>query len=89
MDGKYHDGDAWLTATLDTPKPDCVVQLVELNDSPRSGDVVLFAAEGWAFGGTEKGGHGGLLAHEIIVPWIIAGPGLPAKSSITAARTVT
>ncbi len=88
MDGEYHDADAWLAATLDTPKPDCVVQLIELNDSPRSGDIVLFAADGWAFGGAEKGGHGGLLNHEIIVPWIWAGPGLPAKSSITAARTV-
>ena len=88
MDGKHHDADAWLAATLDTPKPDCVVQLIEMNDSPRSGDIVLFAADGWAFGGTEKGGHGGLLAHEIIVPWIWAGPGLPAKSSITAGRTV-
>ncbi len=88
MNGEYHDADAWLAATLDTPKPDCVVQLIELNDSPRSGDIVLFAADGWAFGGTEKGGHGGLLRHEIIVPWIWAGPDLPAKSSITAARTV-
>ncbi len=88
MDGEYHDADAWLAATLDTPKPDCVPQLIELNDSPRSGDIVLFAADGWAFGGTEKGGHGGLLRHEIIVPWIWAGPDLPAKSSITAARTV-
>ncbi|MDY7010831.1 MAG: alkaline phosphatase family protein, partial [Planctomycetota bacterium] len=88
MDGEYHDADAWLAATLETPKPDCVVQLIELNDSPRSGDIVLFAADGWALGGTEKGGHGGLLRHEIIVPWIWAGPSLPAKSSITAARTV-
>ncbi|MCK4626948.1 MAG: alkaline phosphatase family protein, partial [Phycisphaerae bacterium] len=88
IDGEYHDADTWLAATLDTPKPDCVVQLIELNDSHRSGDIVLFAADGWAFGGTEKGGHGGLLRHEIIVPWIWAGPGLPAKSSITAARTV-
>ncbi len=88
MNGNYHDADAWLAVTLDTPKPDCVVQLIELNDSPRSGDIVLFAADGWDFGGAEKGGHGGLLRHEIIVPWIWAGPGLPAKSSITAARTV-
>jgi predicted AlkP superfamily phosphohydrolase/phosphomutase len=88
MDGEYHDADTWLAATLDTPKPDCIVQLIELNDSPRSGDIVLFAADGWAFGGAEKGGHGGLLQHEIIVPWIWAGPGLPAKSSISAARTV-
>jgi hypothetical protein len=88
VDGGYHSADAWLAATLDTPKPDAVPQLVELNDSPRNGDVTLFAADGWAFAGGEKGGHGGLLAHEIIVPWIWAGPDLPAKASITGARTV-
>jgi len=88
MDGGHHGGDAWLTATAGTRRPDLVVQLIELNDSPRSGDVVLFAADGWALGGDEKGGHGGLLRHEIVVPWVWAGPGLPAKASISVARTV-
>ncbi|MHC4718598.1 MAG: hypothetical protein ACYS5V_16635, partial [Planctomycetota bacterium] len=88
MDNHYHDGRAWLAATLDTGKPDCVAQLVELNDSHRSGDIVLFASDGWALGGCEKGGHGGLLSHEIIVPWVWAGPGLPAGGRITGARTV-
>jgi len=88
MDGEHHDADVWLTATLETPKPDVVPQLAELNDSPRNGDMTLFARDGWAFAGGEKGGHGGLLRHEIIVPWLWAGPELPAKSAITAARTV-
>ncbi len=88
MDGKHHDADAWLAATLDTPKPDCVVQLVELNDSPRAGDIMLFAADGWDFAPGDRGGHGGLLRHEIVVPWVWAGPGLPRGAAITAARTV-
>ncbi len=88
MDGGYHEAGAWLRASLNTPHPDAVVQLVELNDSPRSGDVVLFAADGWDFTGSDRGGHGGLLRREILVPWIWAGPDLPAKTSIRAARTV-
>jgi len=88
MDGNYHDGRAWLMATLDTPKPDCVPQIIELMDSHRSGDIVLFAADGWGLCGNDKGGHGGLLRHEIIVPWVWAGPGLPAAARITGARTV-
>ena len=88
IDGAYHDADAWLAATVDTPKPDCVPQLIELNDSHRSGDVVLFAADGWDFGRSNRGGHGGLLRHEIIVPWVWAGPDLPAGASIPVARTV-
>lgn len=88
MDGGYHDSAAWLAATLNTPRPDCVVQLAELNDSPRSGDIALFAADGWDFTGSDRGGHGGLLRREIVVPWIWAGPGLPPKATLEGARTV-
>jgi len=88
MNGEYHDADAWLAATLHTAKPDCVAQLIELNDSPRSGDIMLFAEDGWAFSPGEKGGHGGLLRHEIVVPWLCAGPGLPAGAVVDGARTV-
>ncbi len=88
MDGQHHDAEAWLRATLDTDRPDVVVQLAELNDSPRSGDIVLFSADGWDFSRVEVGGHGGLLRHEIVVPWIWAGPGLPAGTTIKGARTV-
>jgi len=88
MDGKHHDAAAWLAASLDTPHPDAVVQLIEMNDSPRSGDVVLFAADGWDFTGRDAGGHGGLTREEILVPWVIAGPGLPAGGAVVGARTV-
>lgn len=88
MDGEHHDADAWLVATLATDRPDVVVQLVELNDSPRNGDIALFAADGWDFSREDRGGHGGLLRHEIVVPWIWAGPDLPAGSRIHCARTV-
>jgi len=88
IDGRYHDADAWLRATLETSRPDTVVQLVELNDSPRNGDIVLFAADGWDFAEGDRGGHGGLLRHEVVVPWLWAGPGLPAHARIRGARTV-
>ncbi len=88
MDGGHHDAEAWLRATLQTPHPDAVVQLVELNDSVRNGDVTLFAHAGWDFAPGDRGGHGGLLRQEILVPWIWAGPDLPAGTSIAAARTV-
>jgi len=88
MDGGHHAADAWLAATAGTGRPDVAVQLIELNDSSRSGDVVVFAADGWDLGGDEKGGHGGLLRREIVVPWVWAGPGLPGGASISTARTV-
>jgi len=92
MDGKYHDAEVWLKASIDTPHPDCVVQLIELSDSPRSGDIMLFARDGWDFDSpkhpSNRGGHGGIVRHEIIVPWIWAGPGIPHGRTIRAARTV-
>ena len=92
MDGKYHDAKIWLKASIDTPHPDCVVQIIELTDSPRSGDIMLFARDSWDFDSSgwqsDRGGHGGILRHEIIVPWIWTGPGIPHGQTVTAARTV-
>lgn len=89
MDGQFHAGPEWFAATLATGKPDVMVQLIELNDSPRSGDISLYARDGWDFDRhAQAGGHGGLTRHEIIVPWYWAGPGLKAGGSIQGARTV-
>ena len=88
MDDAHHDADAWLHAGLGTARPDAVVQLAELNDSPRSGDVWLFASAEWDFAPGDAGGHGGLLRREIVVPWVWAGPGLPAGATLRGARTV-
>jgi len=88
LDGGYHGGDEWLSASVDSERPDVVPQLLELNDSPRACDVMLFAAPGWRFGGRHPGGHGGLTREEILVPWIVAGPGLQGGAAIPAARTV-
>jgi arylsulfatase A-like enzyme len=84
----YHSAEEWFAATLNSPRPDAVVQLIELNDSPRAGDLALYARSGWAWRRGNQGGHGGLLREEVIVPWYWAGPGLPAGTTIDGARTV-
>ena len=88
MDGQFHPSRAWLAASLGTQRPDAAAQLGEFFDSPRSGDAALFAKDGWSYASTTEGGHGGLLRHEILVPFFLAGPGLPAGATIPAARTV-
>ena len=88
LDGRGHDAEEWFRASLQTDRPDCIVQLMEMNDSPRSGDIVLFAREGWDFGTHNLAGHGGVARREIVVPWIWAGPGLPRKASVRGGRTV-
>lgn len=88
LDGGFHDGRAWLEATSGTERPDVVVQLAELFDSRRAGDLNIFAAEGWDFSPEGVGGHGGVTAAEMLVPMVIVGPGIKAGGEIELARTV-
>jgi arylsulfatase A-like enzyme len=87
-DGLCHSQDAWRQGTMDTYRPGAVPSLMELNDSPRCGDVAMFAAEGWDFGRANAGGHGGLTRQEMFVPFIWAGPGLPAGACLDGGWTV-
>jgi hypothetical protein len=88
MDGQFHGGQAWFTATLASEHPDAIVQLMELQDSARAGDVMLFAARDWDFGPSNVGGHGGLERDELVVPWFWRGPGLAAGTTVEGGRTV-
>ena len=57
-------------------------------DSRRAGDLVIFAADHWDFDPETIGGHGGVLAADMLVPMVFAGPGIKVGSNITTARTV-
>ena len=87
IDG-WHDADAWLSKTASTGMPDFVPQVVEMFDSPRAGNIVVFAAEGWTFGLGDASGHGSCIAADMRVPLYFAGPDLPAGGSIDCARVV-
>jgi arylsulfatase A-like enzyme len=78
----------WLLATRKTRFPDFVAQIVEAFGSPRSPDVLLFAAEGWDFSPLCVGGHGSVLRGDMRVPMLFAGPGLPSGGRIPVARAV-
>ena len=83
----WHDSRTWLAATATTAYPDFVPQVIEMFDSPRAGDIVLFAAEDWAFDGWQSG-HGSCLARDMLVPMYFSGPDLPAGTRIDYARNV-
>ncbi|MCZ6653410.1 MAG: alkaline phosphatase family protein [Planctomycetota bacterium] len=83
----WHDSRTWLAATIETAYPDFVPQVVEMFDSPRAGDIVLFAAEDWAFDEWQSG-HGSCLARDMHVPMYFAGPDLHAGAQIEYARNV-
>jgi arylsulfatase A-like enzyme len=84
----WHAAPAWLDATVDSPFPDIVVQMAEMFTSWRAGDLVVFAAPSWDFGGANRGGHGGVTPGEMFVPLIIVGPDVPRGQTIPVARAV-
>ncbi len=81
----WHTDLQWLAATATTDRPDAVVGLCDLMDSRRTGDVALFAKVDWQFGDVNHGGHGGLNREDMLVPFMIAGPGI-ARRRIPTAR---
>lgn len=83
-----HPSRAWLAATARLECPDVVAQAVEMFDSSRTGDVVLMAADGWAFYKGELGGHGSITQRDMRLPMYFAGPDLPGGALIPHARLV-
>lgn len=68
-----HDHREWLARTIDGPFPDAPVSLLDQFQAPRTGDVVIAAAEGWDFREAweypeHKSGHGSLIASHMLTP---------------------
>ena len=84
----WRTSEQWLAATVSGEMPDVIPQLVELFDSPRTGDVVVFAEQGWAFERGNRSGHGSCLARDMRIPMYFAGHDLPAGKIIPHARLV-
>jgi arylsulfatase A-like enzyme len=80
--------DEWFAATCDSEYPNFVPEVYDLFDSPRTGDLVLFAAPGWTFKAGQKGAHGGPHRDELRIPILITGPGIRHGEKIPRARSV-
>jgi len=88
MDGAFHSANEWLRASCTAQYPDGVVQISQLFDSRRCGDIVLSSMPGWDL--MKEGhiaSHGGLEKEEMVVPVVLAGPGI-AHKRMQYARTV-
>jgi hypothetical protein len=89
MDGGYHDKDVWFAATRDTDYPDAVYQVSQVFDAERCGDIVVSSTPGWDFMDQgHRASHGGLERDELMVPLVMAGPGVREGVTIPQARTV-
>ena len=70
--------DKWIELTYESKYPDAVYRLFSIMQSPNIGDLVITSQEGYdlakdfeMFVNNYKGGHGGLRADQISVPYII------------------
>ncbi len=88
LDETWHPSRQWLRQTAGSAYPDFVPQIVELFDSPRAGDMIVFAADGWTLRPEGPGSHGGAGRRDRIVPLLLAGPGIRPGGTLDAARTV-
>ena len=82
------DPAGWLAATHGGDYADAPAQLLAYFRSRLAGDLVLFAAPLWDFNNVNRAGHGGLVAEELHVPLLMAGPGVPHQTLETPVRTV-
>ncbi|MBI5722944.1 MAG: alkaline phosphatase family protein [Planctomycetes bacterium] len=82
--GRPMTGRQWLAATINTEFPDLPESLVAYFDGLLAADVVAFPAPLCDIDGWRKAGHGGIRATEMILPIVIAGPGVPHGSTTTA-----
>jgi len=87
LDGSGHSPTAWLAATVGTEFPGLPPQIVAYFRARRAGDLVVFAAPGWDFRTQNRAGHGGLRPEDMLVPLMLAGPGVP-KGRIDVARAI-
>ncbi len=77
----------WLDATIATEYPDTPAQILAYFRSDLAGDIALFAAPGWDFNNNNRAGHGGLGPADMLVPMLLAGPGVE-HGRLDTARTV-
>lgn len=84
FDARERTPGRWLEATHDREYPYAVVRIAHLMETEGAGDLVVTSARGYDLArdyemivGTYLGGHGGLRRAQLVVPLILAGPGVP------------
>jgi hypothetical protein len=92
-DGVPRHEDDWLRLTYLEPYPYAVPLIGRLLTAHPDADLVVTARPGYDHGldfeilvGNYRGGHGGLEAAQLVVPFILAGPGVRSGETIPYAR---
>ena len=74
---EYFSSRAWLKMTEHSDYPDSVAQFPELFQTPKTGDIVVYAAPGYSFATENLSGHGGGTRPEMYTPFLFGGDGIP------------
>ena len=80
--GEWLDDREWLSATCEAEFPDVPVQVSQIFESPRSGDLIINSRMGWDLmpeTPPHRGSHGGLHAAEMKVPLLVANSSYEVK----------
>lgn len=82
----FYTADEWMSKTINTDYPDAVYRLYAVMNTPEVGDFLLTSEEGYDFAkdyeaivGNYRGGHGGIKANQLRVPYIISIPNKEAN----------
>lgn len=87
MDGNFHSGDDWFSASCNYEYPDACVQLSQILETPISGSVIISLKGTWAVNSSVNVKHGAALGDEMRSTFCISGPGI-SKGTIDHSRTV-
>jgi hypothetical protein len=85
IDGRPHSTFAWREASADEGYPDAVMNLAQIFQDGRAGDIFVTTRERYGFRKVKEGNHGGPLHGDMRVPMLIRGPTVP-KGEFGAAR---
>jgi predicted AlkP superfamily pyrophosphatase or phosphodiesterase len=82
IDDQFHSGNMWLEASIQTNYPDALHRLYSLVSKPDMGDILICTLENYDLAkdyemliGNYKGGHGGIRAEMLNVPYVLYAPG--------------
>jgi len=77
LDGQPHSTIDWEEATADEYYPDAVIELSQIFRDGRAGDFFVIPKVEWGFRKAKAATHGSIIADDMRVPFLIAGPTVP------------
>lgn len=80
LKGNVFSKDQWFKATADALSPNGVVEIANLFQEPRMGDILILAKGPWGFRKEKSGTHGSLNRDDMHIPLWIGGPTVPHKT---------